>query len=402
MSDWLHIARNQAEERGTSLPLPSGKDENFRFTPMQDWKIGVSGLVASLDLPKEFSALDEEEAALLKVDGEDGESFGEVPGALFTDLLRAVVLGSESVRSRLRDGIVFRDDKFAQLAAARWKNGAFFHVPAGVKISKPVRVAWVPNEAEAYTRNLIVLEEGAEAVLVQESWTGEQEQFLTELTEVKLGKNAKLHWVILQRFGRASQVMVRQKVELAEGASLKLTPLHLGARKLQVRQHVEFQGPESNFETVAAARGDHDQHYDFWLDMDHAASRTESQMEYSFVMADRARAVFNGLIQVKKEALHCVAAQKAKSLLLSTKASVHAIPKLIIQTDEVKCNHGASVSSVNPEQLHYLQSRGIPRAEAERMIVRGFTESVVARFPTEALHDRAESLLDEKQGGVLQ
>ena len=78
---------------------------------------------------------------------------------------------------------------------------------------------------------------------------------------------------------------------------------------------------------------------------------------------------------------------------------VHAIPKLIIKTDAVKASHGASVSSVSFEQLHYLQSRGIPRAEAERMIVRGFTEGVVERLPGEDLQGRADALLDQKQGG---
>ena len=84
----------------------------------------------------------------------------------------------------------------------------------------------------------------------------------------------------------------------------------------------------------------------------------------------------------------------------SAGASVHAIPRLLIATDAVKAAHGASVSSVNPEQLHYLQSRGIPRAEGEKMIVRGFTEGVLERFPAGAVQARAEALLEAKQGGA--
>jgi Fe-S cluster assembly protein SufD len=125
-------------------------------------------------------------------------------------------------------------------------------------------------------------------------------------------------------------------------------------------------------------------------------------MEMGFVMGDSSRAVFNGLIQVRKGTNDCNSNQRSKSLLLGGKATVHAIPKLIIQTDAVKCSHGASVSSVNPEQIHYLQSRGISRSEAESMIIRGFTEPVLERLPTEGLAARAEAALDQKRGAWLQ
>jgi Fe-S cluster assembly protein SufD len=86
--------------------------------------------------------------------------------------------------------------------------------------------------------------------------------------------------------------------------------------------------------------------------------------------------------------------------LLLGSGTVHSIPKLLIKTDAVKASHGASVATVSGEQLHYLQSRGITRADAEQMIVRGFTQGVVERLPTESLRGRAGALLDKKQGGV--
>jgi Fe-S cluster assembly protein SufD len=275
------------------------------------------------------------------------------------------------------------------------------HVPAGVKVAQPIRVASAVTSAEEHTRYLIVLEEGAEATFVQENWSPEGDRLATELTEVRLGKNAKLHWVQLQRYGSATKAMVRQRVDLAEGADLRITPVHLGAGKIQVRQEIVL-GEASNLEVEGAARGSGTQHFDFWTDVDHAAPKAKSQTNFWFVMGDASRAVFNGLIQIRKNAFDTDAGQKAKSLLLGTKATVHAIPKLIIQTDAVKCTHGASVSSVNPEQVHYLQSRGISRPEAERMIVRGFTEPVLVRLPTEELQARAEAALDRKQGGLLQ
>ena len=396
MIEWLTIARNQAEERFRSLPFPGAKDENFRFTTLEYKESNVSDTRLSLPVaPRELCAIGAEEQAVLVLNGEDASSVGETPGFLLTDVMRAAILGSDYMRTRIRDGEMFRDDKFAQLTSARWKNGVFFHVPAGVKLAKPVRFVAAAPGAEEHFRNLILLEEGAEAVVIQECWSDEAARFVGELTEVKLGRNSKLHWVVLQAWGQETSGAIRQRIDLAEGAELRFTPLYVGGKTVQARQEAHL-GAGSSFDTQGAARGDSQQHVDFWLDVRHEGSRSRSHMDYWFVMAGKARGVFNGQIEVQKGALECESAQRSKTLLLGS-GSVHSIPRLIIRTDEVKASHGASVSSVSPEQLHYLQSRGIPRAEAEEMIVRGFTEVVVERFPTEALQARAEKLLGSKQ-----
>ncbi len=397
--DWMQIARNQAEERFRSLPFPSTKDENFRFTPLDyQGRAGEPGASAPA-LPAAIGTLDAEEDALLVIQGEEAVLQGKAPGVLFTDLLRAATLSADAVRGRLKGDDLFRDDKFAQLSAARWKNGAFVHVPAGARLAKPIRfVTTVPSTEEHY-RHVIVVEEGAEAVVIQEGWSDAAARFLGEITEVKLGRNSKLHWIVLQQYGESTEAILRQRVELGEGAELRFTPLHLGGRLVQVRQETHLAGESSSFETQGAARGDQHQHFDFWLDVRHASPRSRSKMDYWFVMAGKAKGVFNGQVEVKPNAADCESSQRSKTLLLGS-GSVHSIPKLIIKTDAVKCSHGASVSSVSFEQLHYLQSRGIPRVEAERMIVRGFTETVMERFPTESLRGRAEALLDVKQGGA--
>jgi Fe-S cluster assembly protein SufD len=334
--------------------------------------------------------------------GETAVFEGNAAGIQFTDLKRAALLNSEWIRAHFRDGALFSDDKFAQLARARWKNGALLHIPAGAKPEKALRFVAAPETAEEHFRHLIVLEEGAEAVVVQESWSDEGARFVGELTEIRLGRNSKLHWVVLQQFGAATEAWLRQRLDLAEGAELRITALHLGGKLLQVRQEAHLAAKGAALEAKVAARGDLNQHFDFWMDVRHEGSRSQSAMDFWFVMADRAKAVFNGQVDVAPDALECDASQRSKSLLLGEKASVHAIPKLLIRTDAVKCSHGASVSSVSPEQLHYLQSRGIPRSEAEQMIVRGFTEPVVSRMPGAGLQARADRGLDAKHGGVLQ
>jgi Fe-S cluster assembly protein SufD len=397
--DWLEIARNQAEERFRSLPFPGQKDENYRFTPVA-YPVKSSPVAETEALPSNLLEGDAGESALLALKGEEVVArTGELPGIQFTDLERALMMGSDWLKSRLRENELFRDDKFAQLTSSRWKNGALVHIPAGARPVQPLRFLTAPAAAEEHYRHLIVLEEGAEAVVVQESWSDGAERFVGELLDLRLGRNSRLHWVVLQNLGASTEAWLRQRVELAAGAELKVTALHLGGKLLQLRQEVHLSGERSSLSAQVAARGDFNQHFDFWMDVRHEGSRTLSGMDFWFVMADRARAIFNGQVDVAGGALECESSQKAKSLLLGEKATVHAIPKLLIRTDAVKASHGASVSSVSPEQLHYLQSRGIPRAEAESMIVRGFTEPVLARLPGEALQARAERGLDLKHGG---
>jgi len=393
MVEWLEIAKNQAEEKFRSLPEPTAKDENFRFTRLELPREGAP--VEEFLPPAEFSVVDEDELALLCLHGEETNTFGQVSGALFTDLHRAALLGSEVMRSRWKT--LFEQDKFAQRTAARWKNGVFFHVPAGVRLEKPVRVAFTASGSEDQYRNLVILEDGAEATMVAECFSDDAVRFLGELTEIRLGAGAKLHLVVLQRLGSGTTAVIRQSVDLGAGAQLKVTPLHLGGGSVQVRLDTQL-GEKAELDLSGAARGSGGQHFDFWLDANHAGSRSVSEMNFCFVMGDSSRAVFNGLIQIRNNAFDCSASQKSKSLLLGTKATVHAIPKLIIQTDAVKCSHGASVSNVNPEQIHYLQSRGIKKVEAERMVVRGFTEPVLDRLPLESLRGRAEAALDRKEG----
>ncbi len=396
---WLELAKNQAEERFRALPLPGAKDENFRFTPLADLKL--DGHAESLAAPSASIALEAEESSLLFLQGGLVTHSGGTPGMTITDLTTAAKQEAPAVQQALRDEALFAEDKFAQLTAARWENGAFVHLPRGKKLEKALRIALHATKSEEFQRHLIVLEEGAEAVLLQESWGDETERFVGELVDVRLGKNAKLHWVIVQRHGSETQGMLRHQLRLDAGAELEITNIHLGGKKIQVREEAHL-GAGASFVLEGAARGEREQHFDFWLDVQHEGRASKSRSEFSFVMADRAKAVFNGLVHIFPKAPQTEASQKCKSLLLSSKATVHAIPKLVIQTDDVKCSHGASVANVNFEQLHYLQSRGISKQEAERMIVLGFTEPVLARIPSEGMYARAAAALEQKIGGVLQ
>ena len=366
--------RATAEKNFQALPFPTGKDENFRFISLQE--IVSSGTLPSL----EFSSTPEEkEAGVLQIVGKEAKSLKVHP--CLSDLLsRQPVLGS-----------IFPEDKFAQHTEAQWSNGVCLQVPRGEKIILPLRAALFAGRENEHFRHFLHLAEGAEATFVQEVWGRSGEKSLGELTELVLEEGAKLHWIQVQALEGSTQAIFRQKITLKKNAELKITSVHLGAGTSQLRQEI-FVGENAQLDCVSAAKGKGQQAMDFWLDVTHAGSNSKSQVNYVFVMRDSAKGIFNGIVRIPPTSLHCDASQKCKSLLMG-KATVHAIPKLIIQTDQVKCSHGASVASVSPEQVHYLGSRGIPPAEAEAMIIEGFTAPALDRFPSDAARERVAKFL---------
>jgi Fe-S cluster assembly protein SufD len=392
LSVWSEKLKQKAEARFQDVPLPSAKNENFRFTSLEE----IPALLTAPSKAKgKTPALlseksDEEKAFLLLADKVTGKRLN-TKSVRFTDLKSAVKDEEKLLKKTFSSTNELSDDKFALLAQSRWENGGFVLVKKNQKADTPLRIThWVPEGDGLHAfRTVIVLEDGAEATVVEEIAGSERSQrIVTGLIEAKLGRGAKLKYVQIQRLGKNTEFFLRQDFACTADAQVKVVPIYSGGKKGQVRHDGRLLGKGSHIEVKGAAYGSADQHFDFWLNAIHSVENTSSSLDFWFVMNDRARAVFNGLLDIKKTGIQTNAYQKSRSLLLSSKATVHAIPKLLIATDQVQCSHGASVSTLNPEQVHYLQSRGISQSEAERMIVRGFTQPVLDEIPIEAVYER--------------
>ena len=123
------------------------------------------------------------------------------------------------------------------------------------------------------------------------------------------------------------------------------------------------------------------QHLDYDTTQEHAAPNTTSDLAFRGVLAAGATAVWRGMIRVDPGAQQTDAFQESRNLLLSTEAHADAIPGLEIEADDVRCTHAAAVAQIDREQLFYLTSRGLGEAEAKRLIIEGFLESLVERRP---------------------
>ena len=138
------------------------------------------------------------------------------------------------------------------------------------------------------------------------------------------------------------------------------------------------------------------QHLDVSTAQEHISPYTSSDLLYRAVLKDRAQTAWGGNIYVYPDANYTDAYQKNDNLLLSERAHADTLPGLEIQAHEVRCTHGATAGKIDPEQVFYLMSRGIPYAQAEKLIVDGFFQPVMERIPLETVREELQGFISRK------
>lgn len=208
------------------------------------------------------------------------------------------------------------------------------------------------------------------------------------LLQVRLGAGSTLELVRLHDAPVGSHTVEHCAVELAEGATLRCTTLDLGAGWAHRQLDVLLAGKAARAEVSGAVLVGGRAHADHQLQLLHRAPGVSSQTQWKTLADGRARAVFDGLIEVAASAPGTDAHLKTASLLLSPHAEIDAKPELVIDTDAVACSHGASVGQLDERALFYLRSRGVPLAEARQLLCQAFlvagidgvADSVVAEW----------------------
>jgi Fe-S cluster assembly protein SufD len=215
------------------------------------------------------------------------------------------------------------------------------------------------------------------------------------LIEVFVEAGAKLRYFFLQDFSLKSAFALRHFFELASDTHVDFCLYHHGGAKGQHRVETVVKGKGSSFKLKAAVRARETQAIDLWVNTTHPTSDSTSETSVWNVVEDSATVVFNGNIKITPEGMRTQAYQSNKNLLLSAKAQVHTLPKLEIATDDVKCSHGASVASLDSNQIFYLESRGINKDAAEKMLIDAYTFPVLSCLRDEELKEKYHATEEE-------
>jgi|1186.fasta_scaffold14260_2 Fe-S cluster assembly protein SufD len=372
---WLAGSRAAARERYVSLPVPSNREEAWRYTNLRGFD------------PESFQV----EPLQMRL------SDGPVPeGVVFGSLTRAAAEHPELVE-RHYGSVVSAAEKFAAGNAASWDDGVFLHVGRGVEVDVPLRASLElpgPGTAQHY-RALIVLEPGARATFVEE-FRSDAEGYLNVVVELVVGDGAKLEYVTIQEHEHGTRQFGTHRATVGRDAELDWVAIGLGGARAKSRMESYLADQGANVKVTGAYFLRDGEHADYDTTQEHGAPNTTSDLFFKGVLDDSARAVWRGVIRVDKGAQRTDAYQENRNLLLSRDAHADSIPGLEIEANDVRCTHGATVGQIDKMQLFYLMSRGLSRAQAEQLIVRGFFQPVLDRIGSEEVRESLSAALEQR------
>lgn len=271
-------------------------------------------------------------------------------------------------------------------------DGVLVRVGRGTKVSAPLVVSNTVNLSGtmSHDRSAIVLEEDAELTLV-EVIDGEatRDSLSTSRLTVHLARGARLVHVGLST-GTPGMAMIHDAVvEMAEAAHYEQVTL-VGAAGLSRQQlHVRLAGEGAHCALATAYAAPGGRQNDLSVTLHHAAPGTVSRLLAKGVAARKGRGAVQGRVIVDQVAQGTDSHQMARGILLEEGAEIFHKPELEIYADDVKCGHGATIASLDPAQMFYLQSRGIPAPEARDMLLSAFVQDVAERAPESVREDLA-------------
>jgi Fe-S cluster assembly protein SufD len=323
-------------------------------------------------------------------------------GVIVCALDRAIREHGDRLEPRLHTLVETDHDRYAALHQALHSGGAFVWVPDGVEVDKPIRLFhWLDGAGVAsHPATVIVLGRGARATVIEEllSDTADGVSFHNGATEAFVGEDAKLVFASLQDWGRNVFHYSNQRAEVKRNGELQWIQTLLGARMEKTNSYFRMVEPGAQVYVHGFMFGDQRQHFDMHTLQKHLADHCTSDLLIKACLKDRARSVYQGLIQVAEGAQRTDAYQANRNLLLSETARADSIPGLEILANDVRCTHGATIGNVDREQMFYLMTRGLREHEAQRLIVEGFFAPVIDRIPLDSVRDQLREAIQHKIG----
>jgi Fe-S cluster assembly protein SufD len=321
-------------------------------------------------------------------------------GVIFMDLREAAQQYPDLVKKHLFTRAVLPSEgKFAALNAAAWTHGVFVYVPKNTQVEFPLHsIFYNTGSGASLGHVLVVIEQGAEATVLQEylSPDGDEHASYIGATELLVEQNANLKYVGLQNWGGHTFEFSHQRGRVGRDAQLDWVVGTMGGKLTKAFLEIELDGEGSWSRMSGMYFADGKQFIDHDTLQVHHAPNTTSDLLFKGALTEDARSVWQGMIKVEKGAQNSDGFQANRNLLMRPTARADSIPGLEIEADDVRCTHAATIGQLDEEPVFYLQTRGIPLQEAERLIVDGYFWDVLERIPFEDVQNRLLQDVDRK------
>lgn len=411
----LSAPREKAAERAERLPVPSARDEEWRFSdpaPLFRHAFEFAGRESAhvTSAAIEPFVLPEAGARLVFVNGVYVPTLSNVRQSKglvvrpFSDSLWDADSAMAKKGLAHLDRHVPHDQFFSALNGAFLNEGALVLLERNYAAETPVHLLFVgaplTNPAVNHPRCLVVAEEGSRATLIEDYVSiGDGVYWTNSVAEFAIASGAHIEHVRLQREEAGAFHVASTAVSLARDAGYVGTNVSFGARwsRHDVRIAQTAEGTECRLSGLALIGGR--QHADTHTVIDHAKPHGTSEQLHKCVVDGGAHAVFNGKILVRAGAQQTNSAQSSRNLILSERARVDTKPELQIDADDVKCAHGATVGQLDRDEIFYLQSRGLSEELARSLLTYAFAAEVVDALPVATLRERLRGMIIEKMRG---
>ncbi len=320
-------------------------------------------------------------------------------GVIFCDLDVAAAEHADLVEPHLHRLVPSDRTKFAALHAAFRTGGTFLYVPPDTAIELPLQtLTWLDADGSAvFPHTLIVAGDGAEVTFIDRMSSRDLDRaFSDAVAEIVVGDGAHVRYVSIQEWGAGVTHLGVQRAQVGRDAEFRSLAIGFGADLARAEAETVLDAPGGFSEMLGVFFADGEQHFDHRSLQDHVAPNCTSDLLYKGALRDHSRAVYSGWVHVRPDAQKTNAMQTSRNIVLSEHAKADAIPNLEIEANDVRCGHAASVGPVDEEAVFYFMSRGIPRDEAERLIVSGFFQEVLDRVRIEQVRANAELAIQEE------
>ena len=408
---WIAAIRQQGRADVLSLPMPSRRQEAWRYTPTGF--LAQTRYRALTDGP--FDALQLSDIDDLLLPGSSGPRLVFVNGYLAPRLselsehhhgiaLSSLSGGLGPVKQALRwrmGKAARHDDVFSALNSALMTDGALIRIAGSCKAESPIEILHLTVNTDrpgiCHPRHLIVIEEGGQAEVIERYCSlGPGDVFTNARIDVSLAENSVLRHQRLLEEESATRHLSKLQVRLAGHSRYALNQIGLGSGWSRSDIGVSLDGEGANAELDGLLLARDGQVNDVHLDVRHQVPHCSSREAFKGILDGSGKIVFDGRILVERDAQKTDAQLSNDNLLLSRSAEVDSKPQLEIYADDVKCSHGTTVGELDKDMIFYLRSRGISEDRAIQMLCRGFAQEIIERIPHRSLRARAGLLLERR------
>jgi Fe-S cluster assembly protein SufD len=410
--EWMTNLRSEALELAGSLDLPV-----LEKTRIDRWNLRSFGThkveaeLTSLDqLPEFTKALLQDEGGQKNLVVQKNSSIVfqssseelAKQGVIFTSLEAALTSHPELVKTYFMSVVGKEENRLTALHTALWSGGVFLYVPKNVHVELPLQALFLTDDAEAcFSPHVLIIAESHSSVTYVDNYAshGDLNQLVQNgVVEVVVKPGAVVNYASVHNLDESVVDLSYRRANVEQDATMNwvIGEMNYGNVMSDTTSLLKGNGSTSDAKIICV--GTNEQKLNVTTRAIHFGRSSSSDMITRAVLRDASTAIINGITKIEKGATGANGQQTEKVLMLSPKARGDANPILLIDEDDVKAGHAASVGQVNPDQIHYLMSRGITKEEAQRLVIYGFLAPVVSVIPMKKIQEQLQRFVERKLG----